>query len=203
MNTPTALYSLPHLGTVIAPLNNLERDPASKLKIHRPQESMPDAVRVVVTRTKKKALQVLVIACERKKKKKGKGKGKTPEPWKWIDLPGGKLEANETWEAAAIRETLEETGYSIQIVRPLGYVHEIRDTTKKKFVPAYRAQLVQGARKREQQLSDTERQDGYTPLWVPSTELMSRLESATPPPDERFTAARNTVIVQAFLDQLK
>ena len=38
-------------------------------------------------------------------------------------LPGGGLEADETPEQAAIRETLEETGYQIEIDRFVGEYH--------------------------------------------------------------------------------
>jgi 8-oxo-dGTP diphosphatase len=41
------------------------------------------------------------------------------------DLPGGGIEADEDPAAAAIRETLEETGYEIKINRPVGqYLHQ-------------------------------------------------------------------------------
>jgi len=35
-------------------------------------------------------------------------------------LPGGGLEPDETWERAALRETLEETGYEVEILRYVG-----------------------------------------------------------------------------------
>src|SRR6185369_2232058 len=35
-------------------------------------------------------------------------------------LPGGGVELNETWEQAAIRETVEETGYQVTIQQYVG-----------------------------------------------------------------------------------
>ena len=35
-------------------------------------------------------------------------------------LPKGKLEGDETWEAAALREVREETGFDCALVEPLG-----------------------------------------------------------------------------------
>jgi 8-oxo-dGTP pyrophosphatase MutT (NUDIX family) len=37
----------------------------------------------------------------------------------WV-LPGGGLEPNESWEEAAVRETLEETGYRVEIKQYVG-----------------------------------------------------------------------------------
>jgi 8-oxo-dGTP pyrophosphatase MutT (NUDIX family) len=42
------------------------------------------------------------------------------EDW---SLPKGKLDAGETWEAAAVREVAEETGLRATIEAPLGSTH--------------------------------------------------------------------------------
>jgi 8-oxo-dGTP diphosphatase len=42
------------------------------------------------------------------------------EDFRFWTLPGGGLEPNETWEQAAVRETLEETGYEVMIKQHVG-----------------------------------------------------------------------------------
>ncbi|MFC1601572.1 NUDIX domain-containing protein, partial [Candidatus Sumerlaeota bacterium] len=44
-------------------------------------------------------------------------------------IPGGAIEAGETAAAAAIRETREETGYDVEVVRLLGVYSHPDDTT--------------------------------------------------------------------------
>ena len=44
--------------------------------------------------------------------------------------PGGHLENGESWEACAIRETLEETGLEVKNVRFLGVTNDIFDAQK-------------------------------------------------------------------------
>lgn len=50
-------------------------------------------------------------------------------------LPGGGVEPDETWEAAAIREVVEETGYRVAIERRVGdYARPQIGDTKRVFV---------------------------------------------------------------------
>jgi 8-oxo-dGTP diphosphatase len=42
-----------------------------------------------------------------------------PEAARWT-LPGGGVELHESAEEAAVREVAEETGYAVELVRPLG-----------------------------------------------------------------------------------
>lgn len=48
-------------------------------------------------------------------------RGRPPAQGAW-SIPGGRVEPGESLEAAAVREALEETGLSVEIMRPIGRV---------------------------------------------------------------------------------
>lgn len=53
-------------------------------------------------------------------------RGRPPSRGAWT-LPGGRVEANESIEAAVVRELAEETGLCVRIVCPLGVVPIARE----------------------------------------------------------------------------
>lgn len=57
-------------------------------------------------------------------------------------LPGGGIESFETEEAAAIRETLEETGLNVKIIRKTGEYTPINRLSSKTHV--YECQVIDG-----------------------------------------------------------
>ncbi len=58
-----------------------------------------------------------------------------------IELPGGKIEPNETSIAAAIRETYEETGYALSAIKKIGQ-YTVNETLVKDIYVATVEQFV-------------------------------------------------------------
>ncbi len=71
-------------------------------------------------------------------------RNKKPEKGCWC-IPGGRLEMFETFEEAVKRETKEETGVDIEIVRLLGICNHIIKNEKSHWVsPSYLCRIVNG-----------------------------------------------------------
>jgi 8-oxo-dGTP pyrophosphatase MutT (NUDIX family) len=82
-------------------------------------------------------------------------------------LPKGHTEAGETPEESAVRETFEETGWKVEIIKPLGDVHYVsRLTNKTARLHLYLAKAIKQTGKPEE-----------TPGWFKPEELESKLYS--------------------------
>jgi 8-oxo-dGTP diphosphatase len=58
--------------------------------------------------------------------------------------PGGHLETGETYEQAAVRETLEETGYSVKLGRLINTCHFFQDPKTFVHKKVYEAEITGG-----------------------------------------------------------
>ena len=90
------------------------------------------------------------------------------------DLPGGGVERNESADAAAVRETREETGYEIHIERFVGkYLHQSVYSAGDQLTHVYRAHLI-GGQPKEFSLETT------GSLWFPGNPFAYMPCSTTP-----------------------
>jgi len=90
---------------------------------------------------KKDVTVIAVIFSENKKKILLVKKRDVPV---WV-LPGGKVEENETLENAIIRETKEETGFDIKIIKKVGEYSPLNKLTK--FTHLYECKIISGQSK--------------------------------------------------------
>jgi len=65
-------------------------------------------------------------------------------PGMW-DCPGGRLEMGESPEEGVVRETLEETGLKIEIIKPLAVFSKVVEGLDKQFITlVYLCRYVEG-----------------------------------------------------------
>lgn len=93
-------------------------------------------------------------------------------------LPGGGVEAGESYQQALEREVLEEIGAIIKDVSELGMVEEFRVRFNLQQI-SY-CYIGQVSKKGENKLEPDELAEGFEVVWVPLVEAIARLESDTP-----------------------
>lgn len=80
-------------------------------------------------------------------------------------LPGGTIDPGETYTQAVIRECLEETGCTVEIVSELGVIQEVRKQHKKiGEIDGFLVRVV--GEKGTPILEEDEAEEGLTVVWV-------------------------------------
>lgn len=114
-------------------------------------------------------------------------------------LPGGGVEANETVEEALVREIAEETGCTIDLCEPLGYMEENRahaDYTQISYY--YVVHTLDEAL--HPHLTAAEAANGASAMWCSLEEACARIASPVfERPQQKFLQARDVAALKAYL----
>lgn len=96
-----------------------------------------------------------------------------------VVFPKGTIEQDETPEQAAVREILEETGYHVKIVAPLGEVsYEFDEDDGKRYrktVYHYLFELIDKNEQPKPNREDHENEEGIENLWLTFGDAQERL----------------------------
>lgn len=118
--------------------------------------------------------------------------------WQLYMLPGGGLEEGEDAVAAAVRESLEETGCHVRITRGLGYIYENRggyDFTQYSY---YYLASIYGEREAQRLMPD-ETEHGTQLMWVGLDEAIRLTGSIVHTREQRRFIQRRELAALDFL----
>jgi 8-oxo-dGTP diphosphatase len=123
---------------------------------------MSEALKHIALGVVKKDDEVLVI------RRREIEQGLNNETLTWV-FPGGKVESNETVEESVIREVLEESGYSVEIISAI-------DERQHPTFPAYMSYLA--CKLVSDEISETKDQGIAEVKWVPVAEFQNIITSS-------------------------
>jgi len=123
----------------------------------------------------------------------------------YYKLPGGGIDEGELITEALHREVVEEAGYKIDILRPLGYTHETRHKFEQ-FNVSY-AFLARATEFIGSKLEEDEAEDGFELEWFDSIDdaiaAVEKVDTSKMVYQAQFFTARELAILRAARKVLK
>jgi 8-oxo-dGTP diphosphatase len=121
--------------------------------------------------------------------------------YKYYKLPGGGVEKGESIDKALIRECLEETGCSIQVIRKLGIITEYR--SKWSLINKSHCFLAEVKTIGKPHYTRSETAEGFKLVWVPADKALRLIEDSSPEVyDGKFMVLRDTNILKEALHNM-
>lgn len=117
--------------------------------------------------------------------------------WKYFKLPGGGIDINENLKKALVREAVEETGYRVNVIKPVGVIIEYKSQIE--IIQISYCFLSNAVDKpRALKLTKSERSKGQELRWVSGIDTAIKLVKGNKSKqyEAKFMVARDSLILQ-------